>query len=114
MSGPFWATISRLERIGKEDCRSRTAQSSPGSHGASIHRRKTTKPLAVANLSLRELQRTEFNLWSRTQKNTPRPAGGVTLISTKANLLTRHSCKAAFAVTRRSNLATISSRVTHL
>ena len=49
-----------------------------GSPGVTSRRRKTTKSLAVPNLSLPGPPRT-FSLWSRTQKNTPRRAAGGSL-----------------------------------
>ena len=42
-------------------------------------RRKTTKSLAVPNLSWPGPPRTGFSLWSRTQENTPRRAAGGSL-----------------------------------
>src|SRR6266849_5921983 len=47
----------------------------PGLPGATSRRRKTTKSLAVPNLSLPGPPRIgTFSLWSRTQKSTPRRA----------------------------------------
>src|ERR1700754_2300214 len=77
-------------------------------------RRKTTKPLAVPNLSWPDPPRTGFSLWSRTQKNTPRPAAGDSLNLTMANLSTRPCSTPAFPATRRSKLVIWSSPVTHL
>jgi len=60
---------------------SRTAPSLPHCITVSSRQRKTTKPLAVISLSLPGL-RQMFNLWSKTQRSTPRPAVGVSVIST--------------------------------
>jgi len=64
---PFWATMLRLRLIAKGSFRFLTAQSLPGWLGVTSHRKKTTKSLAVPNLSLPGPPRT-FSLWSRTQK----------------------------------------------
>jgi len=57
---------------------------------------------------------TGSSLWSRTQENTPRRAAGGSLISMTASLPTRQCSKPAFPATRLSNLAILSSPVTHL
>ena len=58
--------------------------------------------------------RTGCSLWSRTQKNTLRPAAGDSRILTTANLPMRQCSKPAFPVTRLSKSATWSSPVTPL
>src|ERR1035441_4539418 len=80
------------------------------------HRRKTTKSLAVANLSFPGPNRIGiFSLWSRTQENTPRRAAGVSLnLIRAANLTTRRCTKPASPATSLSKLATLSSPITHL
>jgi Alcohol dehydrogenase GroES-like domain len=106
--------IGRVTAVGKATFRSRTAQSSPEWPGVTSPRRKTTKSLAVRSLSWLVLPRTGFSLWSRTQKNTSRPAAGGSLISTTANLPATQRSKPAFPATKRSNPGTSSSPVTHL
>jgi hypothetical protein len=90
-----------------------TAQSLPVWLGITSLRRKTTKSLAVNNLSLPGPPRT-FNSWSRTQKNTSRPEAGGSLNLGRANLTTRRTSKPASLATSPSKLATSSSTVTHL
>ena len=58
--------------------------------------------------------RTGCSLWSRTQKNTLRPAAGASLILTTASPPTRQCSTPASLATRRSKIATWSSPVTHL
>src|SRR5262245_4742392 len=108
--------MSRSRPIEKGRFRSRTAPSLPDLPGVTTHRRKTTKPLAVPNLSWLAPPRTGSSLWSRTQKNTPRLAAGDSLILTRttASPLTRRCSKPAFPATRLSKIATWSSPVTHL
>ena len=55
-----------------------------------------------------------FNLWSRTQENTPRPVAGGSLNSTTANPPTRRCTKPALPATSLPKLATLSSPTTHL
>ena len=55
-----------------------------------------------------------FSLWSRTQKNTPRRAGGGSLTSRTENLATRHCTKPAFLVTSLPKLKTTFSLTTHV
>src|SRR5262249_40231492 len=98
---------------GKESFRSRTAPSLPGWPGVTTRWRKAPKPLAVPNLSWPDRRRTGFNLWSRTQENTPRPAAGGSLNLTAANPPARRCTTPAFPATRSSRLATLSSTVTH-
>ena len=78
---PFWVTIPRSRPIGKKRFHFRTAPSSRRCATGSSRQQKTTKPLAVISRSLPGLRRT-FNLWSRTQKSTARPAVGASVIST--------------------------------
>jgi hypothetical protein len=68
--------------------RSRTAQSLLLCITVTSRRRKTTKSLAVSNLSFPGPPRT-FSLWSRTQQSTPQPVAGGSLTSKTANLATR-------------------------
>ena len=103
-----------IEAYREGSFRSRTAPSLPGSPGVTTRRRKTTKSLAGPNLSWPAPQRTGCSLWSRTQKNTPRPAAGDSRILTTANLPTRQCSKPAFPATRLSKIATWSSPVTPL
>jgi hypothetical protein len=104
---------SRRHRLGA--CFSWTAQSLPLCTGVTSRRRKTTKSLAVPNLSLPGPPRT-FSLWSRTQRNTPPRAAGGSVISTSAtaNLPKGRCSKRASPATRLSKLATLSSPVTRL
>lgn len=63
----------------KESFLSPTAQSLPGSPGATSRRRKTTRPSAVPNLSWQAPPRSSTSSsWSRTRRSTPRPAAGGT------------------------------------
>src|SRR5215471_241308 len=110
---PSWATTSRSRPPAKASFRSRTARSSPGSPGVTIRCRKAKRPLAVANLSWPGHPRTEFSSWSRTRKNSPRPAAGGSLNSTTVNPPARRCTTPAFPATRSSRLATSSSTVTH-
>ena len=97
---------------GRNASLSRTAQSLPGWPGVTSRRRKTTKSLAVPNLSWPGPPRT-FSSWSRTQENTPRRAAGGLLNSKTANLPTRRCSKPASRATSLSKLATLSSLITH-
>src|SRR5215510_7274416 len=106
--------MSQSRPIGKGSFRSRMAPSLPGSPGVTTRRRKTTKSLAVPNLSWPVPPRTGCSLWSRTQKNTPRPAAGGSLILTTASPPTRWCTTPASLATRLSKIATWSSPVTHL
>src|SRR5262245_28097868 len=83
--------------------------------GATPLRRKTTKPLAVTNLSRPANPRMPTcNSWSRTQRSMRRLAAGDTHLSARtANPPTRRLCKAVIPATRRSNLAILFSPVTH-
>jgi hypothetical protein len=98
----------------KESFLSPTAQSLPGSPGATSRRRKTTKSLAVPNLSWPDLPQTGFSLWSRIQRNTRRPAAGGSPNLTTANPPTRLCTTPVFPATSTSKTATLSSPVTHL
>ena len=111
---PFWATMWRLTHTEKESFLSPTAQSLLGSPGATSRRRKTTKSLAVPNLSWPDLPQTGFSLWSRIQRNTRRPAAGGSPNLTTANPPTRLCTTPVFPATSTSKTATLSSPVTHL
>ena len=58
--------------------------------------------------------RTGFNLWSRIQRNTRRPAAGGSPNLTTANPPTRLCTTPVFPATSTSKTATLSSPVTHL
>ena len=73
---PSWETTWRSQPIAKGRFHSRTAQSLLLYTTATSRRRKTTKSLAVSNLSFPALART-FSFWSRTQQSTPQLEGGV-------------------------------------
>src|SRR6516164_10762111 len=55
-----------------------------------------------------------FSSWSRTQKNTPRPAAGDSATSPTANPATRRCTKLASPATSPQKLATMSSPATHI
>src|ERR1700733_9370805 len=74
--------------------------------------RRTTKSLAVPNLSWPDPPRT-FSLWSKTRKNMPRPVAGGLLNSKTANLPMRRCSKPAFPATNLSKPVTSSSPDTH-
>ena len=57
---------------------------------------ENNKVLAVPNLSWPGPQRTEFSLWSKTQRNTPRRAAGGSLNSTTENLADEAVLKTCF------------------
>ena len=86
---------------------------------AALHWRHTpseenNKSLAVPNPSSPALRRTSSS-WSRTQRSTPRPAAGASLISTvaKTSRPKRRFSNRAFPVTRAAKITTWSSPVTH-
>jgi hypothetical protein len=70
--------------------------------------------IAIANLSWPGHPRTEFNSWSRTQKNTHRPVAGGSPNSTTENPSTWRCTTPASPATRPFKLATLSSPVTPL
>jgi hypothetical protein len=114
VSAPFWATTRRSRPIAKESFPSQKARSSLASPGATTRRRKTTRPLVVPSPSWPDTQKTEFSSWSRTRRNTRRPAAGGTLTSTTASLPKRPCSQPAFPATRPSRTATTSLLVTRL
>src|SRR5829696_8905945 len=79
-------------------------------------RKKTTKSLAVSNLSFQAKRRPgTCNLWSRIQKSTPQQVAGDTRNSIRTASPARSQIsKNAFHATRLSKLATSFSLVTHL
>ena len=97
--------------IVKESFHSRTAQLSLDWPGATSHQRKTTKSLGVNNLSLPALRST-FSSWSRTQRNTQRPAAGASLNSRMANRPRRPCTKPAFLATSPAKRGILCSPIT--
>jgi hypothetical protein len=73
----------------------------------------STRSLAATSPSLLGNPST-FSSWSRTQRNTPRPAAGDSLNSKTANLTARRFSTLVFLATCRRNHWTISSPITHL
>jgi len=112
-SGAHLRTTSRSRPAGKENFRSQTASSLPGSPGNTSRLRKTTKSSAVANRSWPGPPRT-FSSWSKTPGNTRRPAAGRSLNLTMANPPTPRCTKPAFPATSPGEIATLSSPVTRL
>jgi hypothetical protein len=109
----FAAILGNDVAIKAGSFRTRTVQSLPLCTTVTSRRRKTTKSLAIPNLSFQGPQRT-FSSWSRTQENTPRRAAGGSRTSTQAaNLATRRCSKPVSLATRRP-LATSSSPDMHL
>jgi hypothetical protein len=95
------------------------AQSLPRCIGMKTRRILTTKlwpPVFLASASnlLSPGQPLTLNSWSRTQKNTPRPAAGDLPTSQGANLVTRRCTQSASRATRLQKTMTTFSLATHL
>src|SRR5439155_9436576 len=75
--------------------------------------RKTTKPLARPSRSLPGIRQT-FSSWSRTQRRTPRPAGGDTVTSARTVHLAATRCSRLAPPATRRLFAILSSPVTHV
>ena len=108
-----WAMMLRSRPIATERSPSRTARSSPLCTTVSSRRRKTTKPLARPSRSLPGIPRT-FSSWSRTQRRTPRPAGGDSVTSARTVHLAATRCSRLAPPATRRLFAILSSPVTHV
>src|SRR5206468_11649310 len=75
--------------------------------------RKTTKPLARPSRSLPGIRQT-FSSWSRTQRSTPRPAGGDTVTSARTVRLAATRCSRLVPPATRRLFAILSSPVTRV
>jgi hypothetical protein len=116
---PNWATIWRSRPTAMALCRSRMAQSLPRCIGMKTRRILTTKlwpPVFLVSTSnlLSPGPPLTLNSWSRTQKNTPRPAAGDLPTSQRANLVTRRCTQSASRATRLQKTMTTFSLATHL
>jgi hypothetical protein len=67
----------------------------------------------LPNLSRRGRRR-PFSSWSRTRRNTPRPAAGDSRSSPTANPTARRCIRPVLPVTHRPKIATLFSRATHV
>src|SRR5215208_4348179 len=96
--------MKQSRRIAKQSFHSRKEQSSRESPGGTSRRRKTTKSLAVPNLSFPGRNHPGiFSLWSRTQRSTRQRADGGTLsLIRRAKLGLRRISKSVFRATRLS------------
>src|SRR6266446_6055678 len=99
--------------VARENSPSRTVRSSLLCTTVSFRLRKTTKPLARPSRSLPGIRQT-FSSWSRTQRSTPRPAGGDTVTSARTVHLAATRCSRLAPPATLRLFAILSSPVTHV
>src|SRR5438128_100588 len=99
--------------IATESSPSRTVRSSLLCTTVSSRLRKTTKPLTRPSRSLPGIRQT-FSSWSRTQRSTPRPAGGDTVTSARTVHLAATRCSRLAPPATRRLFAILSSPITRV